>query len=178
MDTQTTAAPMVHVFEKAGLGVAPFKFIGIERRVGPIRYAGENGTTIEVGAPGQPMGVCDYCGQGIAECCIIRDSAGKTFVVGNDCVAKTGDSGLRKQMAPALKEMRYQAALRKATKVRAQLETLLQSAATRDALRVLPHPYGLKERSALDWAEWMIKNAGNAGRERVLKFVRKTVEAV
>ena len=75
----------LHPFEDAGLGVAPFRFVGVENRVGPISLG--NGVT--VGAPGQPMGVCDYCSQGIKECCIIQDSTGKTFVVGNVCVGKT-----------------------------------------------------------------------------------------
>src|SRR5689334_12559868 len=75
-----------HPFEKAGLGVAPFQCIGHQRRVGPI--PGPGGT--EIGAPGQPMGTCDYCGTGIADCYVIRSSNGETFIVGSDCVARVG----------------------------------------------------------------------------------------
>lgn len=77
----------IHPFETAGLGKAPFKFAGMYEDRGPKQYP--NGMT--VGAPGQPMGTCEYCGQGIALCCRIASADGKTFVVGSDCVEKTND---------------------------------------------------------------------------------------
>lgn len=81
----------IHPFEAAGLGLAPFKLIGFDRKVGPIKM--EDGT--EVGAPGQPMGTCDFCGTGIADCYRIKSSDLKTFVVGCDCVLKLGRSDNR-----------------------------------------------------------------------------------
>lgn len=81
----------IHPFEAAGLGLAPFKLIGFDRKVGPIKM--EDGT--EVGAPGQPMGTCDYCGTGIADCYRIKSSDLKTFIVGCDCVLKLGRSDNR-----------------------------------------------------------------------------------
>ena len=76
----------LHPFEISGLGLAPFRFVGFERKVGPINLA--DGLTI--GAAGQPMGMCDHCGQGIANCFSIKSSDGKTFIVGSDCVASWG----------------------------------------------------------------------------------------
>lgn len=67
----------VHPFEIVGLGRAPFRLIGMEKRV----YSA---------APGhqQPAGTCDACGQGIMYCFSIRSSCGRDSVVGCDCVRK------------------------------------------------------------------------------------------
>lgn len=76
----------IHVFEKAGLGKAPFRLSAIfERKFQAY-----------TGAPVKPGGTCEYCGQGILVCCQITDAEGRTFEVGSDCVLKTGDTGLRK----------------------------------------------------------------------------------
>lgn len=84
----------IHKFEEAGLGKAPFQVVGVHEERGPkVTYI--DGIRCESGAPGQPVGTCDYCGTGIADCYEIRSSDGKEFVVGSDCVAKTGDAGLK-----------------------------------------------------------------------------------
>jgi hypothetical protein len=63
---------IVHEFELAGLGRAPFRFVALtEKRDG-----------------------CHYCAHGILWRCHIVSSDGKHFHVGTDCVKKTGDKGL------------------------------------------------------------------------------------
>lgn len=74
----------VHPFEIAALGRAPFTLEGYSCEVGPKRLA--DGVT--VGASGQPMGTCDYCGRGISHVFKIRSSDGKESGVGCDCVLK------------------------------------------------------------------------------------------
>jgi hypothetical protein len=88
MSTKTDNAAEVglHVFEKAGLGKAPFRCIGYEQRT----YQACPGAPIQVG------GSCDYCGTGIIDTFILRGSDKKTFKVGSDCVMRTGDAGLIK----------------------------------------------------------------------------------
>lgn len=81
----------VHPFEKAGLGKAPFRFIGMEHRTHRACP----------GAPLQPGGSCDYCGTGISYFCWIDDAQGKRFKVGSDCVRKTGDQKLKEDIAQA-----------------------------------------------------------------------------
>jgi hypothetical protein len=68
----------MHVFERAGLGHAPFRVVGVDYRRGPMH---------------EPIGTCDFCGQRIAECWLIRSADGRRFVVCCDCVAKTRDVG-------------------------------------------------------------------------------------
>lgn len=69
---------MTHAFEKAGLGLAPFRYVGMHEKV-YVAFPG---------APEQPAGTCQYCGNGIRYCCNIRSADGKEFIVGNDCVNK------------------------------------------------------------------------------------------
>lgn len=69
---------MTHAFERAGLGLAPFRYVGMHEKV-YVAYTG---------APVQPAGTCEYCGNGIRYCCQIRSADGKEFVVGTDCVWK------------------------------------------------------------------------------------------
>ena len=72
---------MIHPFEKAGLGKAPFSCTGVSENV----FALPDGTN-------KAGGCCDYCGTGIRwEFWIKGSIAGaKQFKVGCDCVAKTG----------------------------------------------------------------------------------------
>jgi hypothetical protein len=65
---------MLHPFETAGLGLAPFSYAGMSEKT----YAPDN----------QPGGTCDFCGNGIRYCCHIRSADGKSFIVGTDCVRR------------------------------------------------------------------------------------------
>ena len=76
--TDTPAAlNAAHPFEKAGLGIAPFRCVGVREN----RIKHPDGTT-------QPGGTCSYCGTGIAYECVIQDARGQRAVVGCDCVRK------------------------------------------------------------------------------------------
>lgn len=70
---------MIHPFEKAGLGKAPFRCIGVEEMVFtmPDGYSKAGGS-------------CQYCGTGIRWAFQIKSSDGAHFHVGCDCVEKTG----------------------------------------------------------------------------------------
>lgn len=80
---QIDATP-VHRFEAAGLGKAPFRFVGFQ----VVKFQACPG------APIQPGTSCDYCGTGIMNVFRCESSDGKTFKVGCDCIAKVGDAGL------------------------------------------------------------------------------------
>lgn len=71
-----------HPFERSGLGKAPFRVVGYERRV----FQACQGAPIQVG------GSCDHCGTGIIHTFIIQGADGGKFKVGSSCVFKTGDS--------------------------------------------------------------------------------------
>lgn len=186
--TATAETISLHPFAQAGLGVAPFRCIGVEYRVGPVKSVmdfGNGPVQVETGAPGQPMGTCAYCRQGIAECCVIQDANGKTFVVGNQCVAKAfrdygyaiPDSKLEKERKGALRIARAERERTIAAELSWRLENDTDLIAT---LTAKPHPTGFKDRvtgeplTLLDWAKWMMANAGASGRTRA----RRAIEAV
>lgn len=95
-----------HVFERAGLGLAPYKFLGMEEKRGPIVTELGGGIRQMVGSPGQPMGCCQYCSTGIAYCYWLQSADGKKFYVGSECILKSGDAGLRKVVKDEQKKQR------------------------------------------------------------------------
>ena len=81
------ANKQIHVFEAAGLGVAPFEFVGSHRK----------------------KHNCQFCGRHIVECCVIQDAEGKRAIVGNICIEKSGDKGLREASSASIKNLRRKA---------------------------------------------------------------------
>lgn len=179
----TAVATSNHPFERAGLGIAPFRCVRVEYRVGPIKYVDPRfpGVTCEVGSPGQPMGCCDYCGQGIAECCVIRDANGTEFIVGNQCVWKAArehgkSTELERDRKRALRDARAE---RERTASAELTWRLANDNELQVALHAVAHPMGFKDRTTgapltmLDWARWMMKRSGAAGRTRVRRAIDK-----
>lgn len=64
-----------HRFEAAHLGVAPFRYVGMN----------DNSRQNPDGSM-QALGTCDYCGTGIRYEFNVEDSTGKTFKVGCECI--------------------------------------------------------------------------------------------
>ncbi len=85
--TDTTPTAKIHKFQQAGLGLAPFNCTGMHQSV----------TTD--GESTRPTGSCAFCGTCIRYCYEITSADGKQFVVGNECVTKTDDAGLVRQVA-------------------------------------------------------------------------------
>lgn len=173
--TQTDAPSTIHPWEAAGLGKAPFRWLGVSRKVGPVRTVLADGTTLEQGAPGQPMGSCAFCGMGIAECHEIKGACGALFIVGCDCVRRVYAAGDRvlTQAETASRKLRNEAARAraacKAEQVEAELTRLLADEPTRARLAALPGPeFG----TMLEHADWMARRAGATGRAKVLQTVQ------
>jgi len=170
-----TAATTVHPFEARGLGQAPFRFVGMgqqDRCYGEVILNRAEYERTGISLTTKPGGTCAYCGQGITNLYNIRSADGKTFHVGCDCVALTGDAKLMTVVKKAaLKLAREQRQARAATKAE-QLAAILADDAHRARLAALPHPRGRKGESLLTWAEWMAKHVGAAGTARVLKAIR------
>jgi hypothetical protein len=178
MTTETTSK--IHDFEKAGLGRAPFRFIGAYEDRGPHTWTDpKTGITTTAGAPGQAMGVCKYCYQGIAICCTIQDADGKTFTVGSDCVKRTGDKGLHNATTAVQKIARDNTRKRED----ARIAEVKASVETDESLRAIlagkpsPNAYrASKGDTRLDWATWMLANAGHAGRLDVVRYIGRLAE--
>ena len=170
----------VHKFEIAGLGQAPFQFIGMTESRGPIRHANPDGTVTEIGAPGQPMGTCAYCGQGIAYLCAIRSADGRTFVVGSDCVLKVGDKGL---VNTVKREVNRTKRAKQVARETARIDTAVSVfEITRSRFEALPHPRGFTDRSTgapltlADQVDWMLANSGHSGKLRTARLIERTMK--
>lgn len=91
----------VHCFEKSGLGKAPFRCVGFAS-IPSASMAEHNVSAYNNAMAMLPRdvgcGTCDYCGTAIMHNFIIQGSGegDRRFVVGSDCVARTGDAGLIK----------------------------------------------------------------------------------
>ena len=87
----------IHRFEIAGLGKAPFRFVGIVSLPSP-ELAGQNPDAFNAALRAIPAGIgcvtCAFCGVALVHNAIVQDATGKRFVVGTDCVSKVGDAGL------------------------------------------------------------------------------------
>jgi len=68
----------MHPFERSGLGIAPFRCVGVTENV----FVMADGST-------KAGGTCSHCGTGIRFEFHIRSSDDRKFKVGCDCVAKT-----------------------------------------------------------------------------------------
>jgi hypothetical protein len=148
-----------HVFEAAGLGLAPFRCVGMHTEVGPRNL----GNGVSVGAPGQPMGCCDYCGTGILYCFEIVSTDGKAFIVGSDCVYKTGDAGLRKVVDAKLKAIKDEATDKR---IRAGFDLFYSSDAIRAKLG----------ESTCNYIDFCQKHAGRSGALKCARMIEKAAE--
>lgn len=154
----------IHVFERAGLGKAPFRFLGAEDKWHSVP-----------GAPKKPGGSCDFCGTAIVTHCYIRGADGRKFKVGIDCVNKTGDAGLRRNVAAAVREAnRVKVAARAEAVFEAATEAFPKVAA---ALAAKPHPRGFAGKTLLDYVNWMHDNAGRKGKLEAAKLILAELEA-
>ena len=147
---------LVHKFESASLGKAPFKLVGVTEE----RYQACPG------APVQPGGSCDYCGHAIVVHCHIESADGKRFKVGSDCVKKIGDKGLYDPIKRQISEMKRRARWEKDQQRIAAGRKLLENPKLRMHLSSIPHPNSWRAEqgdSLLNWAEWMFVHAGNSG---------------
>lgn len=147
----------IHLFEQSGLGKAPFAF---------VEWFEGNAT------PPAPITVCDYCSNVIKNCFKIQSSDGKTFVVGSECVKKTGDKGLHKVVE---KEARRQKTIKDWQKWLEVKNAIKESTLTKDLqekLSALPHPYKT-EMTMFDYAHYIAWNGGyDSSVKRIMRVLK------
>jgi hypothetical protein len=171
----------IHPWEKYGLGKAPFAWLGVFEDIGPHKYE-HDGITTEIGSPGQPMGCCAYCGQGIAECHQIRSADGKQFVVGCDCVRRIESEGspVYTSTERAHRDLANAKAKARSTArdkwVKSRLDEILADPTVVSAMSAKPSVYpaqSAKGATRLDDWKWLIGRCGMSGRARMLKNLLK-----
>ena len=165
---------MMHPFESAGLGKAPFHYEGMTIEV----CGGPNAAGVQVGYAGQPAGTCQYCGMGIKYVCHIRSADGRRFKVGSDCVMKLDRSSNAPLVAAV--DNAKKALERKKRQEKRNAETARESArieaarsalpAVRGVLAAQPHPVRPGD-SLADYVEWLLSHAGHSGKLRAARII-------
>lgn len=159
----------IHIWEQHGLGVAPFKIVGFQ----------EITTPTVGGVPAKAGSTCDACGTGIKDVFWIQGADGRRFKVGNVCVDKTGDAGLRRVVAAKVRELKTaRRHAREAARIAAGMD-LLQRADVQAVLTSQPHPLDWradKGESKAGWVTWMLANSGNAGKLGVMRVIENLVK--
>lgn len=161
-----THATEIHPFEQAGLGRAPFRLVGMEAKV----YVSCPG------APAQPAGTCDYCGNGIKYCCQIESADGKQFVVGNECVRKTDreslvnasefEKALLKQKREIARERTRAKRLKDQERINAAYARYDFSPTLQAEFASRPHPFSslaAEGKTYADYITYMRQNGGTSG---------------
>jgi hypothetical protein len=162
--TDNPAEVGMHVFERAGLGKAPFACVGM----------GEKTYCACQGAPVQPAGTCDYCGNCIRYVFQIRSADGKLFGVGCDCVNKTQDAGLIRayKNRPEYRKLQREKRAAKAAADLIELDTLLRERAA--DLERFPATSD-KSPNLYQHVVWWRNHAGASGRASVLRFAKRVL---
>lgn len=182
METQNTlpASPASHPFERAGLGRAPFRYVGPVEQDMMYGEVILNRADFEKGAPAmttKPGGSCAYCGTYIVQMFNVRSSDGNIFHVGSDCIAKV--YGETHQITRAVKKAvskhrKAQTDARNAAKIEA-VKALLASSEFLAKLSAQPSPNAARAEklgeTLSDWAVWMMAHAGTAGKLKVAKAI-------
>lgn len=158
---------IIHKFESAGLGKAPFRVTGMSEK----RCSGQpNAQGVTVGSPGQPCGTCDYCGTGIANCYEITSSDGKTSIVGSDCVAKTGDTGMIDLVKRAENKRktvkRHETEKSKIEEMYPLFQAAIQSEASK------PHPWDSYSKDGFTMADYLQSCWNVSGASGRLKLIK------
>lgn len=169
LKTDNAADVGMHCFEKAGLGIAPFRIIGFTT----MKFQAAPGASV------QPGTSCDYCGTGIMYVCLIQDRNGKQFKVGCDCVGRTGDAGLIKAYKSTKEYRAHQKALRDAKDDmnRAEIERFLADDAF--CATLAGHPFTTswgKEDNLLNAAQRSLPWCGAKGRSEWLRTFKKLAQ--
>lgn len=162
--TDNPAEVGLHVFERAGLGKAPFECVGMVEKT----YCACQG------APVQPGGTCDYCGQAIRYVFAIRSADGKRFGVGCDCVNKTQDAGLIRayKNRPEYRKLQREKRAAKAAAQLVELDAMLRDQ-SKD-LEAFPAPND-KSPNLYQHVVWFRNHAGAAGRAAVLRLAKSVL---
>jgi hypothetical protein len=174
MSNETATA--VHKFEQAGLGKAPFRFVG--KIYQDIRYGNAVVVIDGVECETKPGGSCDYCGQYIVNMFQIESADGRRFKVGCDCLGKTGDAGLVRK---AKKIISDEAAARRRGRDAAKLteeRTWFETVRTQAQAIVHPDPrFAAHGETLADMVDWFGRYAGTSGKLGAYKTARRLLGA-
>ncbi len=146
---------MVHIFETAGLGKAPF----VLQRV-----------TCEGSS-------CQFCNTPIVFRFYIKGIDGKEFFVGSDCVFKTNDTGLKRVVEAEVKKRQAELRrIRDAAKLAAIRDRLTDPVVIAE-LAARPHPYNYSAKQGKtykDYVDYVMRWGGKTAKLELAKVLLPT----
>ncbi len=160
----------IHPFEKAGLGKAPFRYVGMvdqDIRYGERVIGSVGGCEITTKAGG----TCEFCGHYILSMFKVESSDGNRFHVGCDCIRKVGGEKL---IAATKSDVKKAKEARENTRIAEAKATL----PTAWELLSKPHPTLWRAQQGdtmADWCRWMFANAGRTGKLNAARVVEQAV---
>lgn len=113
--SSVAAVTLVHPFELAGLGKAPYRFRGVEKK----------GFQACPGAPVKGGSSCDFCPMGIMFCFWFESADGKHFKVGCDCALRGFAADPRMVRVISAAQAKLERAKREEAKARAAARNLV-----------------------------------------------------
>jgi hypothetical protein len=171
----------IHPFEAAGLGKAPFRFVGMVEQdtlYGEVILNRAEWERTGIAMTAKPGGSCAFCGNYILHMYQIKSADGRRFHVGCDCVEKTEDRALVSDIKVATRKREKARRAAAAKRVTGELEALLADATVRAALTAKPHPNAKRAaqgETLLDSIEWARVRCGAAGRAKLLKQIKAAI---
>jgi hypothetical protein len=172
-----------HPFEKAGLGKAPFRYVGIDAQDLMYGQAILNRAEYEktgIAVTTKPGGSCAYCGNYIVNMYNVLSSDGRKFHVGSECVNKTNDAklidGARKDKNAMLTKRRQT----KAKTSKADAQSWYDSPAIVAWLVSQAHPsafYAGQGKTLRDYYDFILRACGDAKYAQKVAELRRRYEA-
>ena len=165
----TTIETETHVFEKAGLGNAPFQCVGMFS-IPSTSLAASNPDAYNNAMASLPRdmncGSCTFCGTAIMHHYIVKSANDRKFTVGCDCVGRTGDAGLIKEVKQVrVRIMQEQRTAKRNLKAAERQALWMQERAERAAIFNVEHTALIERaRPYLD-AQGFIKDVVGRGME-------------
>lgn len=150
----------IHKFENAGLGKAPYRFVGCNQKW----FKMPDGTA-------KPGSSCDYCGTGILNEFWFVSTDGNRFKVGCDCFYKaSAKTKIYSEVERAERELKRNAKADRDAMVIGEAKVKFE--ANPEMFTNKPHP-SFTGKTMRDYVEWMFRNAGTSGKLRVSKLIMK-----
>jgi hypothetical protein len=174
-ETKTAA---IHVFEKAGLGVAPYRFGGmftiVKQGANTNAFAGEliKYPKLEAGC-----GTCAFCGHAIMNVFVVVSADGTRWGVGSSCIHKFGAANLVKTVKAAIREKQKARRKAKGDAARAELIACLDE----PRIHGMPHSnahFAQQGKTFADEIQWFIDNAGATGLINLAALAKKKIASL
>ena len=167
----------MHPFERAGMGVGPYKWVGTVEIPNAAEFAnsaagfggGDPYAEIKAAKLKAGAGTCCCCGMGIMTVCVVQDASGDRWGVGSDCVMKSGEQHLGDAAKIAIARRRAQKRDAKREQERKERQAVFDAMPAMDK-RALPGETNGQMQARLN-AEWRAQETARLAHARRMAVI-------